>query len=284
MLVDVQISQWTARKVDKIKSVELTENHKASAASALVSKKLMQVGLLKEISTLITQARDYNKKHTSPWLQDGTRILSAASFIPHRDGMEALEAQFQPLVDRFIERYPQFIHDMGTEHLALGLLWDRNDYPSVSAIKRKFAWSVRYFSLPDAADFRVDIGQSQVDAIRSQITSSVELAAKNAVQDVIERAHEAVARMVESLTAFDPAKSGKARGTFRDTMVENIRELVAIMPGLNFTNDARIDQLTRDLASLTQFDAEDLRSSDNIRAGVLKQAMDIADSVSDFMA
>lgn len=284
MLCDFSVSQWTARKIDKAKSLDLTEAHKAKDKSAHISKKLIDAPTLKEIAKLVTQARELHKELTSPWFENGARILSAPMFHRHKDGLEAIQEKFGPLADQFEREYPSLIYEASREHDALGLLWNESDYPKVTRIRSKFAWRVSYFNLPDEADFRVDIGQDAIDQVKSQITSTVNSMAANAIRDVMERAHEVVASMVESLTKFDPEKSGKARGTFRDTLVTNIRDLADIMPGLNFMGDARIDQLATTLRELTMVDAEQLRASDNIRTGTLAKAIEIQQAVSNFMA
>lgn len=284
LLVDFSASQWTARKIDKRVSADLTETHKAKEKSAHVSKKLIQADSLQAINTLVTQARDFHKANTLPWLDNGSRILPAKRHHPYMSGMEKFEEQFWPMVRTFVANYPRYIEDAARQHTALGLLFDPNDYPKATRIEGKFAWRVTPTPLPDASDFRVDIGQSAIDRVKAQITDSVNNAASNAVRDCFERAHDAVARMVESLNAFDPTKSGKERGTFRDTMVTNIRDLADILPDLNFTNDTRISQLAISLRDLTSVDAETMRASDNIRAGVAAKAMEIVQAVSDFMA
>lgn len=284
LLVDFSASQWTARKIDKAKSADLTEAHKAKDKSAHVSKKLIQADTLQAIAMLVTQAREFHKNNTSPWLDNGSRILSAKRHAAYMAGMEKFEEQFWPLVRLFVANYPRYIEEAARQHTALGLLFNADDYPKTTRIEGKFGWRVTPTTLPDAADFRVDIGQSAIDRVKAQITETVNAAATNAVRDCFERAHDAVARMVESLNAFDPTKSGKERGTFRDTMVTNIRDLADILPDLNFTGDARIDQLAVSLRDLTSVDAEQMRASDNIRAGVAQKAMEIVQAVSDFMA
>lgn len=284
MLVSFNASQWTARKIDKAKSAELTERNKAKDKSAHVSKKLVQADTLQEIATLITQARDFHKANTSPWLDNGTRILSAKRFPTYTTGMEGMEAEFYPLVRRFVENFPRYVQQAAQEEYALGKLWDANDYPSVSKIERAFGWSNKFFELPNADDFRVDVGQAAVDRIKAQIQANVDSAATNAVRDVFERAYEVVGKMVESLNGFDPSKSGKDRGIFRDSLVTNIRDLAELMPDLNFTNDARISKLADDMKALAQHDAEDLRASDNIRISTVQAAQDILDSMADFTA
>jgi len=249
-----------------------------------VSKRLIQNDVLTEIAQTVTAGREDHKRLTSPWLDNGTRILPAAMFDPYHTAMEKHETRFWPLVETFIDRYPEYIEQAALNHLALGQLFNRDDYPSLTKIRNAFGWTVKHYTIPDSDDFRVNVPNSVVKRMKAEIEDSLNTAAANAVRDVLERANECVSRMVESLTCFNPNASGKDRHTFHDSMIGNIRDLVSVMPGLNFTGDKRIDQLAADMVALCQHDAETLRSSDNIRAGVAAKAIEIASAVADFMA
>jgi hypothetical protein len=284
MLADFSVSQWTARKVDKARSAELTDGAKANSKAAHVSKKLVLSDTLTEINALVMQARLFHMKLTSPWFDSGARILSVANHSAYMTGMEAFQAKFNPLVSRFVADYPAIREDAAREFIALGKLFDVNDYPQPSRIAAKFGWRHRIFPVPTAADFRVDIGQNAVQRVRMEIEATLAERANAAVIDVFERVHETVAHMVEKLDAFDPNKNGKDRGTFRDTLVENVRDLVSILPGLNFTGDSRVNQLADAMSHLVEHDAETLRSDDRARRDTIANAKAIVEAVSDFMA
>lgn len=286
MLVDFSVSQWTARKIDKEKSIEVNDAADASRKASHVSKKLIMSSTLAAIATLKNRAYEFHREHTSPWLDTGPRILSAAMHATYSAGMEKFEAEFAPLVNTFVRNYPDYVERARDSHAGLGRLWNEADYPAVSRIASKFAWRIEYMPMPDASDFRVDVGQAQVDRIRASIESRVKESTANAVNDVFERVHERVAAMVEKLGSYVPAVNAgdKTQGIFRDSLVENIRDLVSIMPALNFTNDPRITMLQNQMADLIAHDAETLRDSDTIRATVATRAADIVQAVSDFMA
>ena len=281
MLADFSVSKPDFRKIDKERSAELTDNAGAVRKSAHVSKKLIMSDTLVMIDRLVTRARAFHAAHTSPWLDNGARILSVHNFETYEAGMAALENEFRTLVPVLLANYPTYVEQAKR---LLGDLFEPRDYPSVERVEAKFAWRQTIFALPDSDDFRANVSQASADKIRADMSAAMTRAIDVAVRDVFERVHDNVSRMVESLSGFDPAKSGKERGTFRDTMVTNIRDLVDLMPGLNFSGNPDITKLASDMSALCQFDAEDLRVSDNIRADTLAKAMDIVNAVSDFMA
>src|SRR5215471_21757118 len=119
MLVDFSASQWTARKIDKARSFELTEANKAAEKSAHVSKKLIVADRLQKIATIVTRARDFHKSRTSPWLDNGARILSARGHAAYVEGMERHESEFGPEVKLFCDEFPLYVEQAAQEHVAL---------------------------------------------------------------------------------------------------------------------------------------------------------------------
>lgn len=285
MLVSFNASVWTARKIDKAKGQELTEANQAKDKSAIVAKKLLvENATLILINQTVTRAREDHKRLTLPWLDNGTRILPAAMHDQYMETMAKHESVFWPLVETLVRNYPEYVEQAALKHLALGELFNRQDYPSITAIKNKFDWHVKRFTIPSGDDFRVNLSANVVKRIQAEMTASLNEATTNAIHSVFERAHECVARVVESLNGYDPNKPAGERGGFHKTMISQIEDLIGIMPALNLTNDPRINQLASDMAALTQFSAKELRESDNIRQGVATKAAAIASAVADFMA
>jgi hypothetical protein len=284
MLVDFSVSQWTARKIDKKASADLTDAANAHAKSAHVSKKLVASSLLTEINNVVMQTRLHHMHCTSPWFDNGSRILHISNHEKYRDGMERGEAKFADLVPRFVAEYPLLREQAANEYVALGKLWNGSDYPAVERIAHKFAWRTRTLPIPNEADFRADIGQDAIDRVRADISAVLHDRAAAAAMNTFSRVHEVVAHMVESLDAYQPSATGKDKGTFRDTLVGNIRDLIDVMPGLNFANDKRVSQLIADMQAITEHEAEDLRIDAALRRDVTAKAKEIVTAVSDFMA
>jgi hypothetical protein len=281
MLADFHASQWTARKIDKPETEKVLSDNAAQSKSAHVSKRLVKSDELDAIAKCVARAREFHKRMTSPWSQDGARILSVANYHPYNEGMEQFEAEFARLVPLFVAAYPE-IRDNAVH--VLGGLFKISDYPQASRIEAKFAWHSRIFGLPNESDFRCDIGDAEIARVRSQITSEVNDRVSLAVIDCFERALTVVAELAEKLDAYRPDLSGKDRGTFRDSAVENVAAIVAILPGLNFTGDARVTTLCNDMAAMIEPGAKAMRESDALRRETVARAKAMVESVSDLMA
>jgi hypothetical protein len=52
--------------------------------------------------------------------------------------------------------------------IKLGDMFNRDEYPTRDNLAGKFAFSLNYTPLPDAGDFRIDIGNEALAQIKSQ--------------------------------------------------------------------------------------------------------------------
>ena len=126
-------------------------------------------------------------------------------------------------------------------------------------------------------DFRVRLGDAHVAQIRAEIEArNAELVA-NANRDLWQRVQEVTSRLVERLSAFqvDPVTGSRVH-PFRDSLIENVRSLLEIMPRLNITADARIERVGQELAEkVTRHEPEALREDPYLRAEVVDAASSI---------
>ena len=133
---------------------------------------------------------------------------------------------------------------------------------------------MRVFNLPDAADFRVGLSNSELEATRKDIETNLNEATDAAVKDVFERVKMRMDHFVRRMNEIEDGKG------LRDSMMENIKELSDIMPRLNITGNMEIDDIAdkmkREIASYT---TDDLRDSQGIRVATTKSAQEILDKV-----
>lgn len=137
--------------------------------------------------------------------------------------------------------------------------------------------------MPDAADFRVDLDQATVLQMQAEMQDQIGQALKTATNDAFSRLHDVVQNMAEKLAAYDPAK-GKQGNPFRDSLVQNMRDLLEIMPGLNLTGDAKLaEAIAKASEHLAIHEAQDLRENAELRAETAKEASKLADEISEAM-
>lgn len=256
MLVDLRISQWTARKTDKGAAREVAINHNATSTSGTYYKSLIDGTALDPIKTVAGAARTYHYKMTLPWADTGPRALKATAYFDYMTQMQVFGAQFDAAVQDLLNDYP--MHRQEAKRL-LGTLFNDNDYPYIHTLRDKFGFKTAVTPLPTGDDFRVSLNDEVIEArVRAEIDASTVAVANDAQKDAFERIAKVLAAFVDRLAKPD--------SVFRDSLVENARELAEVLPHLNLTDDPVLTQMSDRLRDkLTQFDAEQLRRDPKAR-------------------
>lgn len=281
MLASLTIRGWSARKHDKRITNDVATREHASADAGRYNKRLMPKDALAFLTSAASAARAEHYKRTLPWSDEGARILSASGYFDYAKAVKAIRADYMSAADDFAARYPDYVKAAQRQ---LGNMFDPGDYPSPEAIRDKFAIELHVFPLPSADDFRANLPGDELAAIRADIEAQVRASLTAGQADVYRRVSEALTHMVTKLRAYQPATlDTKASGIFRDSLVDNVRELATLIPSLNVTGDAALDTLTAELTSLTAFPADTLRNSDAARTSTADNAQAILDKVTAFL-
>ena len=262
MLVDLSISMWTATKHDKKVSAEVEKSHGAHDAGRY-NKALIDKAYLEPISKMAGNVRQYHYSRTLPWTDKGQRLLPSKLFMEYRSEIVKMKVEYRRLTDEFLKVYPDLRDKARTR---LGTMFRPEDYPQPFELRDKFAIELEIMPVPDAADFRVDVGNEERDGIRAEITESVNTRSAKAVRDCYTRVREVVSRI--------SVQCNNEKGRIHDSLIDNARDLVAVLGGLNLTDDPEIKQLERDIASIL-VNPQALRDSPETR----KQTADAADEI-----
>jgi hypothetical protein len=271
MLVEMSISTWTARKLDKKVSAEVDVSKGTKTNAGNYNKNLLAgTGFLDTIIKYAANARAWHISQTLPWSDNGLRLLPVSNFINYKKQLTVLEDNYMALVDKFILAYPNLVSAAAFQ---LGDLFNRDEYPDVDKIASRFKFNVNFMPVPTGGDFRIDIE----DYIKSEVMQSCNLAYEerlnNAMRHAWDRLHECLVRMSDRLAVDevneddnDGMSGTKAKPrVFRNTLVENAVELVDMLKHFNLTNDPTLEQARLDLHNaIMHQDADSLR--DNLHA------------------
>ena len=273
MLARLSISIWSARKLDKTATAKVKEEYQTSSDAGRYNKALIATNALKKVQSAAGDARTFHYQQTLPWNDDGARILPAANFFAYSEGMRKHKAAFQAAVSEFLTEYPALVEDA---KIRLNSLFVQSDYPSTENIVSKYSFETQVDPLPDANDFRVDLGDAEVSRIKAELDARSQQAQAAAMKDVWSRLHTAVSAMAERLSTPD--------AIFRDSLVGNIVELVDLLPRLNIAGDTELDRLTREVyARLTAYEPETLRTDKKTRQTVANDCAEIMSKMCGYM-
>jgi hypothetical protein len=274
LLVSVNISSWTARKLDKKVTDETNTKYNATKDAGRYNKLLIAAQHLADIVGAASKARHMHYKMTLPWVDEGPRILSNALYTKFTDEFRNLKREFNEAADKFAADFPSFVAERQKE---LNGLFNAADYPSAKEIRSKFRFELTILPFPDATDFRSELDEDTVEEIRQQLETTSKDAVNKAMQDAAQRIIDTVGRMSEKLGEYKTT-DGKC---FRDSLVGNVRELAELLPAFNLTGDAKLTAITnRIVKELCVEEPETLRENDAVRADVRKSADQIVSAVS----
>lgn len=238
MLVALNISTWSARKFDRTATHDVDKQHGANGAGRF-NKLLIDKAALEPIEQIEGAARQHHYSVTLPWGNQGERILPATLFMDYAHHMGNFKREFNARVRTFVAAYPELVQNARNR---LGTLYDPTDYPPAADIAKRFAFETPVTPIPSADDFRVKLNDEYVQAIKDDVRQRQAQQQLEAVKHVYGRIREVVGRIRETCS--------KEKPRIFDSMIDNAKQLVDILPALNLTSDPELDRLAREMRDL----------------------------------
>ena len=266
ILVELSIGTWTARKLDKKVTEEVNTTKRASAAASRVNKNLLaDVKQLDEITKYAASVRNWMYTQTLPWSDFGARLIPTAEFFEFKQKLDAHEQEFNQMVEAFVTEYPNLI---SMQAFKLGQMFDRDEYPTPEEVADKFKFRVAYMPVPEAGDFRVDIGNEAMADLRAQYEADFTQRMADAMGDVRKRLLESLSKLSDRLADTDEGK----RKTLHKRTLESVAETIAQVRQLNLTRDEAIEAMASQAESvLKHADLDVIKEQDTTRHKVREQ-------------
>ena len=272
LLVQLSVSQWTARKYDKKVTHEVASAHGTTSAAGRYNKSLLPMNdLLDRVHKKTTYIRTKFYENTLPWGIEGTMMLPTSNYLQFMTDFRKEKGEWQYLVNDFVSNYDQLRLDAKR---LLGSLYNDEDYPDQHVLADKFKMDMAIFPVP-STDFRVSIASDELARIQQDVEKRIADAQTTAMKEVWDRLYDRVKHMAEKLA--DP------KAIFRDTMVENTKELCALLPRLNFMDDPDLEAMRLQVEDSLLKHPEALRNDPDLRRDTAAEAKAIMDKMSVFM-
>lgn len=274
MLVNVSISVWEGRKLDRaVTAKSIRDNNVTDDDGLRVNKLLISKDAFKDVQACSSAMRNFVKMRTLPWKDNGDRALMRQGYQAFMFEFVALREKWQNAVDHFVDvLYPA---EVAKASFRLADAYNADDYPHPEELRVRFRMTLDIDAVSEPNDFRVTLDQSDVESIQAQMSDAIEQRVHSAMKDVWLR----VANMVEHYVA----RTGPDIQRFHDTTVTNLRELVMLLPSLNLIGDPDLKALGKRLkATLCSYDPMDLRKDLEVRKAANAEAQQIMADMTGF--
>jgi hypothetical protein len=221
---------------------------------------------LAAIQSIVTQARKFHAMQTLR--SSFGDLLPSVAYSDYNARMEDYRRKFDDEADYFALRFPQILHDCAE---VLNGTFDRANYPSEHSVRSRFSFTLATAPLPRSSDMLVKyLGEEQTAAVQANLARQVEIAAQNGVKQAMERVLTQVAHITDVLT--------RPSTKIYPSLIENLAELLKLVPAFNLTNDPQLASLVQRCQSDLLVAPDILRESAVNRAIIANKGKIIADT------
>lgn len=269
ILASVQISTWAARKYDKAISKEVATAHGTTLDAGRYNKHLMpeNAQTYKALMSHLQNLRQEHYKQSLAWSDDGWRLLPIKNHSAYTDAMRKGFHTADSLLNDFVHDYPNLRDAARIERN--GMFRDE-DYPK--NIRARFGWNLEFNPVPSTGDYRVELSDEEIAIIAESTERRVTSAFVDAQNDAVKRLYDCVLKIQERLGAPD--------AIFRDSLIQNARELCDVLKRLNLSDDENLEKMRRETELLaTTAVPETLRSAPDTRLETANRAQSILDNM-----
>lgn len=270
VLVDLNISVWTGRKMDKKVSAEIDADHSTQVRAGNYHKALMAGAQeLEAISKYASQIRQWHSQQTLPWSDAGTRLVPTMRLFDYKAELATREREFEHLINEFLIAYDTLVQGA---QFRLGSLFNADEYPPRDVVASKFGMRYVFSPLPTSGDFRVDIGNEGLEELKQQFDTNQNRYIQQAMLDVWLRVKDVAERLSNQLRVDDSGGKGKL---YQSTL-DGALELCEMLRSMNLTNDPELDQVRKNLQMTLQgVDLKELKKDEQVRLSVKSEIDDL---------
>lgn len=271
-LVAVHITTWSARKFDREVTTKINDSHNLDHDVGRYNKRLLATGSnsWKELIKICSAARTSHYENTLAWSDDGYRLLPSANYDSYMKIMRKHESDFEAAKSRFVGDYPMLI-DSARDYLVAeedGGMFRASDYPPIGEVAERFTMRSTPLPVPTSGDFRVKLPESEIKALQKAVEEKVKASADEAVADARDR----LVKVVESISD----KLGEPDAIFRDSLINNARDLTDVLSRLNVMGDKELEAMRQRVESeLAAVEPQTLRDEPTVRKQVAQSAKKI---------
>ena len=270
VLVEMNISVWTANRLDKGATDDVLGRSGATSGDAAQVRKNLMAGTSarKEIADYAAGCRLWHNTRTLPWADKGARLLPTSLFLAYKAEANVRRDTFKRMVDTFIGNYPALVQVASNY---MGTLFNQDDYPTSEEVRNKFDYRLVFSPVPESGDFRLDLPKQDILEMEQSYQSAFDDRLAEAMRTPWDQLHKMLGAMSTKLIEGDE----DAKKRWHDTFVTNAQEMCAMLTHLNVAKDPKLEAARRQLEiAMMGVDIDDIKDDEVTRAN-LKDKLDV---------
>jgi hypothetical protein len=288
ILIKPTLPVWSDRMEDTAETKALVEKHQAAKGSAKVTKRLIpetaytqrqreageESNAYHALVSHLSAVRVWSYKNTLPWNRDGWLILPTPNYEAYMDKWRGLREEYLRLRRNLETDWRELVACAKTQlnGLGKGVSW-----PDIHDILERFGMEATVRPVPNA-DFRVSLGADELAVLRQAAEADM----RDMAQQVTGEAAKRLYKVLDAIKSTLSEKNGNRKSgyrDFRDTLIENAREVCEILTRLNVTDDASLEKYRREAELLAASEPETIRENVNVRLETAARAQSIMEDM-----
>jgi hypothetical protein len=274
ILVTCLMHGSTLSITDRAASDDLARDKGADRKSIAVQKKLAEsVTELKNLNNLKGTMYNGLNRLTYDFAGDA-RYLPAGRFEEFAQWWSDLLKEHADRKQKFLDAWPTAIANAAFAASGLGQLFNRNDYPTVEELERKFYVELIQSEVP-VGDFRNVLFHEALGDARARLQQHVDQTVKQMLNTQAQQLRAVMESLAHACTLdYEDTPEGKKvrRNPLREATVEKALALCRTFEQFNPAGSAELEAVRQALAStLTAMPYEVLRTSDSAREQVKEE-------------
>lgn len=212
-----------------------------------------------------------------PWDQQAFRLIPNSKLAELDEKYNEAIMEQAKLEKVFLDNYER---DLAKRKEELGGLADMIRFPERIHFKDRFRIERSELPVPSPGeDPRAGWSDEQRAEFQAHIEKQQKESINRALIDIAERAASKIAHVYEKTSNYTGAK----KGAFRDSMIENCRDLVGVISDLNINSDPTIEGIRRDIEEkICKYTPDELRKDKDKRDEVRDVSADLLDRIGVF--
>ena len=288
VLISVSTKSWRATIKNKQATCDLAADKGTTEEWVNVTQRIVPKAVVQEPQRIAAACKNY-LRGDSPGAFDGEYLRGGlplwdknVHILPNGlsekllRNLGAFQEQFNEAVENVRKVLPNALRQAAIENPELAPQIAVPDVDYICEEKYGLDWELNI--MPSSNDIRIDSSKEFAAEVKRSIEEKANRKLKEVTDHTVKAVIKVASHLAKSCEDYDPEQKGKS--PFRDSAINQVRELIPVIRGLNINSDAAIDRAATDLlAAVGNKSADELRKDDDSRKSVATKARQVASNL-----